>query len=387
MRLPRYHATIIAPFPGLGEAWARHEIGVPPTPFQSREWLEGWYAAFTGTNAISPLLIELVDEEGRLAYLLPLILREEGNLRRIEFADFGATDYNLPVPGIAFPTEPAAARAAWLAVKSVLPEADICHFVKMPAMASEMPNPILAAIGGDESPLIASHVAMSDDYDQWLKEIGRHARKEFGRFWRVFTRTEETRFLRVTEPAEAERLLRWIETQQNDRAARLALSPDDFRLDRPEFVAFYRKRLAAGLTGGSVILTALMAGSEIVAGLYGLSDGTHYAMVRIAVAGGEWAQCSPGKLVIERSIHHLHQQGYRWFDFTTGDYAYKRAFNTKPVALFDRAIALTMRGLPKAGLANAKAFIRKRPALAGFARRILALGRRPAHTGSEERAA
>ena len=56
-------------------------------------------------------------------------------------------------------------------------------------------------------------------------------------------------------------------------------------------------------------------------------------MVRISNAGEKWSNCSPGRLIIERTMAALHQEnGVREFDFSVGNYAYKRRFGADAVA-------------------------------------------------------
>lgn len=382
----RYHATILPGPDELADAWAQYAPLPSTTPFQSLVWLTRWYEGFAGTDGIEPVIVQVLEKaSGDLAYFLPLIRRKEGGRTQIEFADRGVTDYNLPVLGPKAPESLEDCQAAWQAASAALPAADLIVFTKMPAMIGARGNPLMQAIGGEKSHLIGSHLVMTDNYGDWLQAIGRHNRKEFGRFWRVFERAESARFLKASTIEDANRILHWIESRQNDRAERLGLGTDEYRLDLPQYRDFYRNLVQQGLDDGTVIVTALVAGDEIVAGLYALSDGTHYAMVRIAIAEGEWTNCSPGRLVIERSMAALHAEGYRWFDFTTGDYAYKRTFRTTHVALHDVTIARSLRGLPQAGLARTKAFVKRHPKLENLARRLM--GRPlPGSQGSTESA-
>ncbi len=372
-----YVASVAASSNAFGRDY-RTEMGAePPTPFQGQAWLTQWQATFGALPGVELLLVEVREADtGALAYALPLIRRRYRGLMRIEFADCGVTDYNLPLLGPAVPVGAIACRAAWEAISDILPAADILVFDKMPPTIAGMANPLIEALPCAQGRDIGSYVEMGDDYAAWLHSLGKHYRKEFARFWRVFTRAEGARFVRATTDSEATRILHWIEERQSARARSMGLEQDDFRLDQPEFRRFYRELAQDGVAKGNVVITALMAGDEIVAGLFGIAEAGQYAMVRIAIADGEeWANCSPGRLVIERSIAEMHATGYRWFDFTTGDYAYKRTFRTVHVPLNEVTLARSIRGLPRFGLARGKAFIRRRPQLEQLARQMLGLGR------------
>ncbi|MGO4781233.1 GNAT family N-acetyltransferase, partial [Lysobacter sp. 2RAB21] len=80
-----------------------------------------------------------------------------------------------------------------------------------------------------------------------------------------------------------------------------------------------------------MILTALTAGEEVVAALLGLRRNNEYAMIRIGNAAGEWRNCSPGRLVIERTMAALHAQGVRQFEFSRGVSAAARGVLPDPL--------------------------------------------------------
>ena len=83
----------------------------------------------------------------------------------------------------------------------------------------------------------------------------------------------------------------------------------------------------------ALLVPALTSEDEVVATLLGVRDRTRHAMVRISNAGEKWSNCSPGRLIIERTMAALHQDGVREVDFNIGNYAYKRRFGVEPIAL------------------------------------------------------
>jgi CelD/BcsL family acetyltransferase involved in cellulose biosynthesis len=110
------------------------------------------------------------------------------------------------------------------------------------------------------------------------------------------------------------------------------------------FRAFYRQALQGGLADGSVVLTALRDGDEVVAVQFGVANEQRYVALRLSTGGDEWKACSPGRLLCERTAQHLHEQGLRWFDFGIGDYRHKQTFGVNGIALLDGCEALSWRG-------------------------------------------
>lgn len=366
--------TVATSFEAVVSRW-RAALGEgAATPFQSEAWLSDWYRAMADGRTVEPVLVDVRDGADALVMALPLIrIRGEG-LTRIEFADRGITDYNAPILGPAAPRDPAEAAAAWAAVRRVLPRADLLVFTKLIDDLNGRRNPLLDALGVRESKLYGNVVRIDGTWDDWLKGLVRHDRKEFGRFLRVFLREPDTRFVRITDRAEAVRVLTWLEGEQRARAQHRG---GDYILDRAEYADFYRSRLD-GLADGTTVLTALLAGDEVVAALYGVTGAGQYAMVRIAFADGRWANCSPGRLVIERSMNLLFADGYRHFDFTTGAYAYKKTFGVAHRPLYEATAALSPLGWPVVARERAKAYVRARPELEAKVRRLL---RRPTEDG------
>jgi CelD/BcsL family acetyltransferase involved in cellulose biosynthesis len=127
-------------------------------------------------------------------------------------------------------------------------------------------------------------------------------------------------------------------------------------------------------------VSALTVGDEVVATLLGIRSGARYVMIRISNAGDKWSNCSPGRLIIERTMAALHKDGVREFDFSVGNYAYKRRFGVARLELVDITAALGWRGLPYALRDRAVRELRKYPHLSASLKR--ALGKPPSREES-----
>jgi CelD/BcsL family acetyltransferase involved in cellulose biosynthesis len=94
-------------------------------------------------------------------------------------------------------------------------------------------------------------------------------------------------------------------------------------------------------------------------------------MIRISNAGEKWSNCSPGRLIIERTMAALHKDGVRAFDFSVGNYAYKRRFGVTRLPLIDVSAALSWRGWPYALRDRMVRAVRNYPRLDGWLKRTL----------------
>jgi CelD/BcsL family acetyltransferase involved in cellulose biosynthesis len=354
-------------------AKARWGDPIEATPFQNWQWLEAWYDAFSNVDNVEPLIAIISDAAtGEHAVLLPLIRRTQKGIRIVEPADLDLTDYNAPLLGPAAPRDAKAARAMWKDVRGALRRlpggADLIRLRKMPVETGGRPNPLALLDGAGPCALNGNLVITGEDFDAWRFTLERTVRKELERSWRVFTRDPAAAFKIITDKDEALRVLSTMEAQQGERMQHLGLN---FVLNDETCAAFYRNLVDQNIGNGYAVLSALTVGDEVVATLLGIRQGAHYVMVRISNAGEKWSNCSPGRLIIERTMAALHKDGIRQFDFSIGNYAYKRRFGVARIALVDFSAALSWRGLPYALRDRAARWLRGHPRLAERVKRAL----------------
>ena len=211
-------------------------------------------------------------------------------------------------------------------------------------------------------------VDIGEDFDAWRYGLDKNVRKGLERSWRVFARHEGAAFQIVTGRAAAERALAAMAAQQNARMRHLGLN---FSLNEKAYAAFYGNLVSENLDSGYVVVSTLTVGEEVVATLLGIRNGTSCVMVRFSNAGEKWSKCSPGRLIIERTMAALHKEGVRSFDFSTGNYAYKRRFGVKRVPLLNKTEALSWRGTPHALRDRVVRELRRYPYLAARFSRAL----------------
>ena len=91
-----------------------------------------------------------------------------------------------------------------------------------------------------------------------------------------------------------------------------------------------------------------------------------------------------GKLIIAGTMQSLHEGGYRCFDLSIGDFAYKRDFGVEPVPLWDYHLARTWRAKPTFYRERTKTILKTNPRVMKFVRSVKRLAMRPAsaHKGA-----
>jgi CelD/BcsL family acetyltransferase involved in cellulose biosynthesis len=263
------------------------------------------------------------------------------------------------------------------ALRQVPGGADLIRLRKLPVDLGGRPNPLAMLGAAGPCSLNGNLIITGEDYDAWRYQLERTARKELERSWRVFTRHPDAGFRLAADADEALTFLATTEVQQGTRMQSLGLN---FILNEAGCADFYRSLVRDGAATGYAVASALIAGEEIVATLLGIRTGARYVMIRISNAGGKWSNCSPGRLIIERTMAALHADGVREFDFSIGNYAYKRRFGVTRTPLVDLSAALSWRGMPYALRDRAARRLRRYPRFAAVLKR--ALGKPPSREES-----
>jgi CelD/BcsL family acetyltransferase involved in cellulose biosynthesis len=355
------------------QAAARWNDANSSTPFQDHRWLDAWYAAFADFPQVEPLIAIVLDAAtSEHVALLPLVRRVQNGVRIVEFADLNLTDYNAPLLTAMAPRHAAGAHVLWRdllkALKRLPGGADLIRLRKMPIDLAGQPNSLALLAGARPCPLNGNLVTTGDDFDAYRYSLERTVRKNLERSWRVFMRDPAAGFRIVTDRSEALRVLSTMGIQQGARMRQLGLN---FVLDDETSVAFYRHLVDEGLDSGYAVLSALTVGEEVVATLLGIRSGSRYVMLRSSHAGEKWSHCSPGRLIIKRTMAALHGDGVRSFDFSIGNYAYKRRFGVAPLPLVDLTAALSWRGTPYVLRDHAVHQLRRFPRLVALLNRAL----------------
>lgn|GEM_PF-526011 len=333
------------------------------TPFQRGGWLQAWYDTLGAQVGVEALPFEICDATtGRPVFGVPLIKRIENGLQVVEFADAGLTDYNAPLIGDGWAcgaendsqTEGVVVTPAalHLLLQKHLPGCDQLDFKKMPATLAGAANPFAYLRGSKNCEFGTNVVSVDGSWSDYRASLAKKVRKELERSFRVFERDGlNTQFKTVSDIGEAVAVLERMEVLQEERMRALK---QPYVLNEPQYAAFYRRLIELDIRSGRLLLTVLKSEpDELVGALFGLVDGNEYAMVRLAHAGKAWSHCSPGKLMIDQTMQYLHAAGVTRFDFTTGDYSYKKGFLPESERLVDVALGLSFDGRLALAQANA----------------------------------
>ncbi|MBR0834673.1 GNAT family N-acetyltransferase [Bradyrhizobium manausense] len=342
------------------------------TAFQHGYWLGAWYQAF---HDVAPLIAVITDSAtGKDIAMVPMFSHIRRGIRVVEFADLGVSDNNAPILACDASFDAAGAQAISAALVDGLRASpdrfDLLRLKKLPAYVGAKQNPLVSLGRLGSCSLNGNLVLTGDDYSDYQASI---KRMQMPRCWRVFSRHAGARFEIATDVVRAHELLGVMDMQQHERMRQLG---SRFVLNDEAHARFYRDVARQGVAEGYAVISALVCDDGIVGTTFGVRYGATYYLLRIGHAGRQWANCSPGLLVTERTMAALHAQGVRRFDLSIGNHDYKRRFGAKPVPLTDVSVALSWRGLPFVLRDHAAQGLRRHPKLAALAARAMGKGAR-----------
>jgi len=336
------------------------------TPFQAHHWLETWYGTLGTQKGVEPAIVTVTDRAGADVLLIPFIRRSAGPMRTIEFADRWTTDYNAPLIGNGAPDNAQDAEALWRAVVAALPHADRIRLTKMPVEVRGRPNPLALLAGCRASETCGHIVDLPERFEDYEASLKKDVRSLLRRRWDKLVKETNAELRWIDDPAEGLRVLDTLEQQQRTR-----LDSQGARhiFGLPAYLKFYQTHVANGLASGGDVVTAIIAGGEVVATFLGVTNGYCCTLIRSSqLWGDDWARYGLGKLIISRSMKALHERGYRQFDLSIGDFAYKHDFGVRPVAMTELDVACSWRALPSVCRDYTWERLRKNPYAAGLAR-------------------
>lgn len=327
--------------------WEALESEGAATPFQSFTWVSA-LTNTVGRSLGAETFVVIVREptSGRDLLLLPLVRRQVGLARMIEFADFGVSDYSAPVIAPELAAAPDRLAGIWKAAMAALPSADIVRINKIPDQIGQRANPLLAMEKSWPKETQSWCINLPDrwaDYETNMlpKKLRRNLRRDLRKLEEFGTVSH----VNAADEATAEQI---FDALCEHRVARFA------RLRRPNILGnavyreFYRQVLKDGLASGLASISALKVGPDIIATLLGLRwRGTYFALIPTMAEGALQAH-GIGKLMNWYEIREMHARGCHCFDFTIGNEPYKRDYGATPRMLYEIARPLKAKGYPLA---------------------------------------
>lgn len=300
--------------------------------FQTREFIEAWFASYGAEPRFSAYFVTVRDAGGEPVLMLPLSIERRKGVNVLSFIDQGQADYNAP---ILFDAAPAwseeGVRALWSAILARLPRVDVVLLEKMPERVGTLVNPLgLLADGVDVASAHGNRLNWS-----WAEvEKGLNSPKEIRKKERQLARALAPGELVIAEtPEQRDRLIAALVEQKQRRYEETRVPGF---AENPASLVFLKTATEVFARSGNLSLSALTVGDDVAAVQWGLVyDKTFYALWT-SFAEGQLASFSCGRILNYHLIKGAHEQQLDYFDQGFGDEPYK-LINTDTTVVLHRA--------------------------------------------------
>jgi CelD/BcsL family acetyltransferase involved in cellulose biosynthesis len=372
----------IAVFDDLTSAlaeWRAFETAAPSTLYQTSLWCQAWTETVGSARGVVPRIVIGRDEARGISFILPLQTRRRQGVRVLEWlgAPHNTYGYGLFSPHFLADAE-AWFAANWTRVLTFLGDFDAILLAEMPESMFGKPNPLKPIFN-----MLGANPSFTISLKRDFAEI--HTRKCSSENRRTYRKKENglakagqvTFGLPVTK-LELHGLIDTMFSQQERRLAELGIH---HVFGEPEHRFLHR--LAELQDERNPILAPyhLSCNGEVLSvKLGGLHANGYWALIS-SLADHPHRKFSPGDIALRRTIASCCEKGLAFFDFSSGEAAYKRQWADDVIELHAAIGARTFRGLAWAVTMFAgltfKRMVKRTPALLAVstALRRFALGR------------
>lgn len=364
-----------ASFEEARESWQALEPEALLYGTQTFEWLAHWYDKVGRANRLQPCVILVSDRAGTPLLLLPLGIRKAQGIASLTWLGGDITDYHAPLVQREFAerVRPDEFVRIWDEVRKALPPHDVVHFEKQPERIEDRPNPVL---------YLPHQVAYDMNYASRLGadwEAFHHAmvkptlRADSRRKRRLLAQLGTLRFEVARAAAQFDAISRSMVQQKIQRY----LETGTYSLfNNCRYRSFFLEPSRELLQRDLLHVSALKLDDEIIATHWGLVFRGRLYYVMATFAGGPWSKYSPGRLMLEELFQWCFGRGIEVLDFTIGDEPFKRTWSNETHRLYKHMEPLNARGAVYVKLEQAKAAIRRHPAIHRLINRLRNRGSR-----------
>jgi CelD/BcsL family acetyltransferase involved in cellulose biosynthesis len=376
---PQLNVAVLDDLAAALAEWRAFEAVASSTLYQTSLWCQAWTETAGAARGVMPRIVIGRDETRAISFILPLQIRRRQGVRVLEW--LGAP-YNAYGHGLFSPHFLADAEAwfadNWTRVLTFLGDFDAILLADMPESMFGKPNPLRPIFN-----MLGANPSFTISLQRDFAEI--HARKCSSENRRTYRKKEnglakagQVSFgLPVTKP-ELHDLIDMMFSQQERRLAELGIH---HIFGEPEHRFLHR--LAELQDENNPILAPyyLSCNGEVLSvKLGGLHANGYWALIS-SLADHPHRKFSPGDVALRRTIASCCEKGLEFFDFSSGEAAYKRQWADHIIELHTAIGARTFKGLAWTAIIYAgltfKRMVKRTPVLlaASTALRRFVIGR------------
>ncbi len=351
--------------------WRALEAHADCTAFQTYDWVAAWQTHIGTCAGTVPAIVTGTTGDGRPLFVFAFAVETARGLKRLTWLASEVCDYNAPVLARDFAAmlDAERFRALWRAILDRLADDprfrfDYIDLPRMPETIGAVRDPFLA-LKPALHPSGAHATALTDDWETfYAAKRSASTRKTVRKKVRAIEKHGPIAFEDVTDIAARRHTLDVLIAQKTQSLARMGA--ENF-FDRPGYRAFFSAVISDPAMRDLVHISRLTAGDTIVATSVGLNFGGSFYLILASYDGGPISAHGPGTVHLHQLLRDTIEKGYRRFDFTVGDEAYKLDWGDEVIRLFDYLTGRTLRGralvLATRAFRRSKRLIKQTPVL------------------------
>ncbi|MDA0349072.1 MAG: GNAT family N-acetyltransferase [Verrucomicrobia bacterium] len=295
--------------------------------FQQPDWLSTLYKHIADDSVFKPLVVQgRSSQTNELQIIIPIFARTDGDEVVVEYASAGVTDYACPIVSTdllknsdqlaGFPDQLFEVLKDYKRLRiGPVKEEDLSLWRQLLGTA-----PTKAKFGRHA-------VVPGSPYKEWRNSnLGKSRRSQLDRKARRLADRGKVH-LQVLPSSEAGEALNWAKQTRTGRFQNDAIQ-------REYINNFYSEIAARGTATGFARTYKLTCGEDPVATCFGVVDGDRYCYLVLACDYENFAQYSPGMMVLDLAMADWAATGGKVFDFTIGDEPFKSSFGCTRSPMF-----------------------------------------------------
>ncbi len=380
IRGPQLALAVYTALSPLETVWTAFQQQAHSTFYQTFLWCRAWCETVGKARNIEIRIVTGTDQQGEIAFILPLQIRRRSGIRVLEWLGTPHTTYGHGLFAPAFLDH---ARdwfsRHWNGIVNIAGPVDAVFLADMPEALDAKPHPLQLLFNLRE-PNRFYRMALETDYEALLaRKRSKETRRYYRKKERGFAALGKLSFELPATREETHKTLRTMFEQQEKRLGERGIRGVFGPVER-EFI----HRLAELQDEANPVFLPYMLkfeGHVVAVLLGGVHANAFWAMIS-SLAETALRKYSPGDLALRRTIEASCKQGLAQFDFAAGDTQYKLHWAETVMPLHMMLSAITLRALPwvclTGGATIAKRLIKQSPVVrnAAMSVRKILLGTR-----------
>lgn len=301
------------------EDWAELQTYAVATPHQTFQWVKAWHDSLEAVRGDCPVIVVGRCGEGKIQFLLPLVLTRTGPFRILKLlggnqGNYGSALYN---PAFLASCTKETFLTLWSDIKRLLPPHELIHFRSLVHDASTQFDPLkwLPTVCSAE---YGHAFAIEPDTEPHYRScFNSKSRAEHRRCERRLADTGPINFECTSDP---ERLVELFAHLSAQRAAQARDTGVPNPLAGKAVQQFYNRYLASPRRDGEPIpyIFALHCGDEIAATNFGVRHQDRFYGLVMTTAPGPLRRYGPGTALFRQMVQHLAFDGCTAIDCGAG---------------------------------------------------------------------